>query len=486
MWQLEGVIRAVQGTALNVGHSQFTGISTDSRTIEKGDLFVPLKGPRFDGHAFIVEAFRRGAAGSLCDKGREKESGMTGGTVILVEDSNRALLDLARDKRAGISATFIALTGSNGKTTTKELLVRMMETAFPVAYNERNYNNRIGVSQTLLGIDFTSVCPNSRQHEFSGPYLARGNGSSGLADGRGDAIPSNWVIMELGTNNKGEIAELASIVKPDMSLITNINPSHLQGLGDLDGVFREKTDLFKATKDGGMLFINNDDPLLSSYKPEPGRPVHRFSMFGKGDSGLRVISDKGLAGFDIELRFGNETVRAATPLLGPHNLSNILAASAVARQAGVAAEAICTAIEGFQSYNGRFKSLTSRRGYTVIDDTYNANPASMEKAIVTLLGLPCKGKKIAVLGDMKELGEQTAHYHRELGRLLSKAGLALILLLGDQIRVVQDEVRNGHALFFPQSSSLISHVLEVAEKDDIILVKGSRALKMDGIVEGLL
>jgi UDP-N-acetylmuramoyl-tripeptide--D-alanyl-D-alanine ligase len=476
MWQLEEVIRAVNGTVLHAAEHLFVGISTDSRTIEKGELFVPLKGLNFDGHAFIREAFSRGAAGSLCEKGREKDLSGAPGTVILVEDTNEAFLDLARDRRARIDATFIALTGSNGKTTTKELLARMMETTFSIAYNQRNYNNRIGVSQTLLGIDFFALGQNPSMDDYSGRQPARG----------GDASPKKYVILELGTNHRGEIAELASLIKPDLSLITNVNPSHLQGLGDLEGVFREKIDLFRATKEGGVLFINKDDPLLASYKPEPRREVHRFSMLGKADSTLNVVNDKGLSGFDIELKLGKEVVTTSTPFLGRHNLYNILAAAAVAHQSGVAAQEIGSSIEGFQPYTGRFRSVQSTRGFTIIDDTYNANPASMEKAVATLLALPCEGKKIAILGDMKELGEQTAYYHRELGRLLSKARISLILLLGDQIRVVQDEVKNGHALFFQENSALLSHAIAVAEKDDIILVKGSRALRMDVIVEGLL
>jgi UDP-N-acetylmuramoyl-tripeptide--D-alanyl-D-alanine ligase len=463
MWQLEEVMRAVAGTPFHVSRDHFTGISTDSRTIQEGELFVPLKGPHFDGHGFIGEALSRGAGGSLCDKGREEGLSKVPGTIILVEDANQALLDLAGDKRARIDAAFIALTGSNGKTTTKELLALMMETTFPVAYNERNYNNRIGVSQTLLGIDLP---------------VSRGEGEK--------EVSRAFVIMELGTNNKGEIAELAALVKPDMSLITNVNPSHLQGLGDIEGVFREKTDLFRATKEGGLLFINKDDPRLSSFRSDRSHPIHRFSILGKADSTLHIRTDKGLLGFDIDLNLGGETVTAATSLLGIHNLYNILAAAAVAHEAGVSAERIAQAIERFQPYTGRFRSVTSTKGYTIIDDTYNANPASMEKAITTLLGLPCKGKKIAILGDMKELGEQTAYYHRELGRLLYKADIGLILLLGEQIREVQDEVRNGHALFFQERSALLDYVSGVARKDDIILVKGSRALKMDSIVEGLL
>lgn len=486
MWQLEEVIRAVNGIVLHTVQGSFTGVSTDSRTIQKGELFVPLKGPRFDGHAFIGDAFLRGAAGSICDKGREGELRGAAGTVILVEDANEALLDLARDRRARIGATFIALTGSNGKTTTKELLARMMETTFLVAYNQRNYNNRIGVSQTLLNIDFSASVPSRSQDDFSGPQSARGGGSDSFAGGGGDASAKKWVIMELGTNHRGEIAELAALVKPDMSLITNVNPSHLQGLGDLEGVFHEKTDLFRATKEEGILFINKDDPLLACYKPETKRHIHRFSMLTKADSTLDVLKDKGLLGFDISLKLGKETVTTSTPLLGRHNLSNILAAAAVAHQSGVAADKIGAAIEGFQPYAGRFKSVRSTKGYTIIDDTYNANPASMEKAVATLVSLPCKGKKIAILGDMKELGEQTAYYHRELGRLLAKTEISLILLLGDQIGVVQDEMKSGRAFFFHESSALLSHALETAEKDDIVLVKGSRALKMDEIVEGLL
>jgi UDP-N-acetylmuramoyl-tripeptide--D-alanyl-D-alanine ligase len=189
MWQLEEVIRAVNGKLHRCADSLFVGISTDSRTIQKGELFVPLKGPRFDGHAFIGDAFLRGAVGSLCDRGREGELRGAAGTVILVEDANEALLDLARDRRARIGATFIALTGSNGKTTTKELLARMMETTFPVVYNQRNYNNRIGVSQTLLNIDFSASVPSPSQDGLSGRESARGGGSDSFAGGGGRREP---------------------------------------------------------------------------------------------------------------------------------------------------------------------------------------------------------------------------------------------------------------------------------------------------------
>jgi UDP-N-acetylmuramoyl-tripeptide--D-alanyl-D-alanine ligase len=214
MWRLDDVLKAVHGTPLRIERKEFTAISTDSRTIKEGELFIPLVGPNFDGHGFVGEAYAKSGGGSLCQKNREATCERAGGTMILVEDTTKALLDLARDKRRQLKKPFIAITGSNGKTTTKEMLVHIMDGFAAVAYNEKNYNNHIGVSKTILSITGQPA----------------------------------YTILELGSNHPGEIAVLAELVEPGMSIITNINASHLEGLGDLDGVFREKISLFEGTK----------------------------------------------------------------------------------------------------------------------------------------------------------------------------------------------------------------------------------------------
>jgi UDP-N-acetylmuramoyl-tripeptide--D-alanyl-D-alanine ligase len=451
MWRLEDVLKAVHGTPLRIERDEFTAISTDSRTIKEGDLFIPLVGPSFDGHTFVRNAYKKSRGGSLCQK--NKKAGCQGvrGTIILVEDTTKALLDLARFKRKQLTATFIAITGSNGKTTTKELLVHMMS-GLDIAYNEKNYNNQIGISQALLSIPGQPA----------------------------------YCILELGTNHHGEIAVLAELVEPDFSTITNINASHLEGLGDLDGVFREKLSLFEGTKKGGTILINIDDPMLKDVAANPMRRAYTCAMNRHAAFMLSIDKDNNLEGFDIALSLRSEVVRTTTRLLGTHNLYNILAAAAIASVVGVSKETIAEKVATLESYPGRFKALKAKKGYTVIDDSYNANPASMEWAITTLEKLPCKGRKIAVLGEMKELGFQKTYHHKELGRLLKKSGLSAVMFLGKEAKAAFTEMNDGRAKFFDDKSALIAHVAGMVKKQDIILVKGSRTMKMDEIVEALV
>jgi len=452
MWLLEDVTSTVRGTPLRVERQVFTGVSTDSRNIRDGQLFIPLVGPNFDGHAFIDQAYIKSGGGSLCQKGKEGACGKAGGTIILVEDTTQALLDLARFRRLQLPAFFIAITGSNGKTTTKELLVRIMTGYAQTAYNERNYNNQIGVSQALLAIE------NQPQ----------------------------YCVLELGTNHPGEIALLAGLVAPDLSVITNVNASHLEGLGDVAGVLREKTSLFEGTKPDGVIFINLDDAALRPIAERPARRALTFGITNSADYTLSIDKERGLAGFDIRLSLRGESVATTTRLLGMHNLYNILTAAAIASHIGVPPRDIAERVASFEPYPGRFHAITSKKGYTVIDDAYNANPASMEWAITTLDKIPCNGKKIAILGDMKELGDKQEAYHRELGTLLKKSNLSAIIFVGDEMRAAFKAINNGRARIFPDIASLVEHVSGIAGRDDIILVKGSRAMHMDKIVEGLI
>lgn len=452
MWRLDDVLKAVRGTPLRVEREQFAAISTDSRSIREGELFIPLVGPNFDGHAFARDACIKSGAGSLCQKGREAACAHAGGTIILVEDTTKALLDLAHYKRKQLSGTFIAITGSNGKTTTKELLVHIMSGFASLAYNEKNYNNNIGVSQAILSV--------SGQPAFC--------------------------ILELGTNHPGEIAHLADLVEPDMSTITNINASHLEGLGDIAGVFREKVSLFERTKEGGAIFINIDDPALRPVAETPMRRAYTYAINLRADFMLSPEEAKGLGGFDLEISLRGEQVRTTTRLLGTHNLYNIVAAVSIAHVCGVPKQTIQERVATFEPYPGRFKAMVSKRGYTIIDDAYNANPSSMEWAIGTLEQLPCKGKKIAILGDMKELGEKNDHYHRELGRFLKRSSLSAILFFGEAARVAYDEIKNGRAKLFDDKRALIAYTAALAKQDDLILVKGSRTMSMNEVVEELL
>jgi len=452
MWPVENIAKGVNGVVHRAEKRVFSSISTDSRTIGSNEFFIPLKGPNFDGHLFIDKAYERSDGGSLCDRGRTEVYTKSRGTIILVEDTNQALLDLARFKREETSGTFVAITGSNGKTTTKELLVHLAGDRFTLAFNKKNYNNQVGVAKALLAI-------------IGHPQFG---------------------IFELGTNHPGEIESLSRMVQPHLSLITNVNPSHLEGLFDLEGVRREKLSLFESTLPGGTVFINKDDPSLASCETKSGVKATTFAIREKAECTLLVTTDKGLAGYDIALRFPGGEVTTTTHLLGRHNLYNVLAASVLAHGMGVPLEQIGEAIKTFSANSGRIRPLESRKGYVVIDDTYNANPASMESAINTISSLPCKGRRIAALGAMKELGEKTEGYHLELGQYLRNSSLSLILFIGEETRVAADAIGSGRAMHFPEKKALIGFLSEYLQRDDVVLVKGSRALGMDEIVEALI
>lgn len=455
MWHVDEVVKAVGGEALRIERETFAAVSTDSRTIGMGDLFIPLTGPNFDGHLFIGEAYRASQGGTLIEKGREEVYKDAPGTVILVDDTTQALLDLARWKRERLGATCIAITGSNGKTTTKEILVDMLKRSFSVANNEKNYNNLIGVSKSILAIE-------------------------------GEP---QFCVFELGTNAPGEIKRLARTVQPDASLITNINPSHLEGLGDIEGVLNEKLDLFYHTKEGGKVFVNADDPYILPRYRDARDTLRTACVFGieqETPFHLTVDKDLGWQGSDITLAFPDRKVSARTPLLGRHNLYNILAASALAHSAGLGADEIKAAVEGFGAFTMRFTPVKSTRGFIVVNDTYNANPASVEWAVRTLMDLPCRGKRVVILGDMRELGDKTAYYHRELGRFLKAAAVPVVILTGESVKETFGELGGERAILFEDRQRLIDYARGTITPDDIVLVKGSRLAHMEEIVEALI
>jgi UDP-N-acetylmuramoyl-tripeptide--D-alanyl-D-alanine ligase len=452
MWNVNEILKAVRGVAYRIERETFSGISTDSRSIAEGELFIPINGKTFDGHTFIVDANKRSNGGALCEKGREDMIREARGTVILVDDTTRALLDIAHYKRRLTKGTFIAITGSNGKTTTKEILVAIIGGGHQVHFNKKNFNNLIGVSTSILTIE--------GDHEF--------------------------LVFELGTNSRGEIRQLTEVTEPDVSLITNINPSHLQGLNDLEGVLEEKLDLFRHTKEGGHILVNADDPSLFPRYKDVGHVPHTFGMRNDVDFQLVVDEDRKWEGYDFALRFFGDSVKVRTNLLGRHNLYNILAASSIAYLVGISAAQIKDAVETFNPYAMRFKPIRAKQGYIVVDDSYNANPSSVQWAISTLSGLPCSGKRMAVLGDMKELGDKTAFYHEELGRFLKASNVDAVMLIGEEVKGVLKELNNGRAKLFDDKPSLIDYVKHQISGGDVVLIKGSRAAKMEDIVEALI
>ncbi len=453
MWHVDRILKIVKGTPFRIEREFFSSISTDSRSIREGELFIPLGGNNFDGHAFMQSAYDKSLGGSLCERDRQDVAKNTKGTVILVDNSLQALVNIAKYKRSQTKAKFIAITGSNGKTTTKEILVHIIRNSFAVHFNEKNYNNIIGVSKSIISMEGEpEVC-----------------------------------VFELGTNSRGEIETLADMVEPDISLITNINPSHLEGLTDLDGVLEEKLSLFKGTKEGGIIFLNTDDPyLLAGYKKDSRFIQYSFGIVHGADFNLAIVEDLGWKGYNISLKLSADTIKTNTALLGIHNLYNVLAAASIAHTLDAGTTHIARAIESFNSYSMRFRPVESKKGYIVVDDTYNANPSSVKWAIKTIMNLPCRGKRILILGDMKELGEKTPFYHKELGRFIRESGLQLVLLAGDYVRDTFDELDDNGAKMFESKKDLIGYASEHVNAGDVVLVKGSRMSKMEEIVEALI
>jgi UDP-N-acetylmuramoyl-tripeptide--D-alanyl-D-alanine ligase len=451
MWRLDEILEAVKGTVYRVEKDSFTDISTDSRTIGEGELFIPITGPSFDGHLFMEGAYEKSHSGALCEKKRENLCSKAPGTVILVEDTLEALLSLARYKREKLDTTCIAITGSNGKTTTKEILVNMMKESVTVHFNEKNFNNLIGVSKSILAIEGTP----------------------------------EFCVFEVGTNSPGEIRKLAETTIPDISLITNINPSHLEGLKTMEGILEEKLDLFYHTKEGGRVFINADDPyIMPRYKDLKRTPL-TFGIKAEALFHLTIDESFGWEGSQITITFPDDQLTTKTALLGTHNLYNILAASSIAYNIGIDKGIIGKAIETFTSYSMRFKPVVTGKGIAIIDDTYNANPSSVEWAIKTLLDLPAKGKKIVILGDMRELGEKSKEYHRQLGRFLKASDIPVTFLIGEEVKETYAELGKERARLFENKGSLVEYVSEQLHQGDTILVKGSRHSKMEEIVEAL-
>lgn len=451
MWRLEDIVRATKGTVLKKDREIFTNISTDSRTIGPGEFFVPILGKSFDGHAFIGKALERSLGGTLSRTDRPVPADARG-TIVLVEDTNQALLDLAGFRRRLLTGKMICITGSNGKTTTKEILVSMMKRRYTLHYNEKNLNNLVGVPLSILSIT-------------------------------GDP---EIVIMELGTNMPGEIKKLGVTCEPEMSLITNVNPSHLEGLFSMEGILEEKLDIFRHTRKDGILFVNADDPALVSRYREIGHRTITFGIERETDWRFDITRDLGWEGCEFQITAPSGKITARTSLLGRHNHYNLLAASAIAATAGVDHENISLAIEEFHSYDKRFEPQPSSNGYIIIDDTYNANPSSMHWAIKTLQSLPTRGKRVAILGGMKELGDQSARYHREMGSQLKAAhDIGLVLLLGEETLDTFSEAGNGKTRHFLDRNELITYAQSHLKSGDSVLVKGSRAFRMEEIVEAL-
>lgn len=449
---------ATAGKLQRVGNkSRFGEVVTDSTKVKPGSVFIALKGERFDGHRFVADAVARGAVCVIVHRAIAARSLGTV-TVVKVPDTLRALGALANYRRRQFSPLVLAITGSNGKTTTKEMLAAILEEASlkgqrlekKVLKTEGNFNNLVGLPLTLLRLR------------------------------KSDRV----AVVELGTNHPGEIARLARIADADLALVTSVAAAHLEGLRSLAGVAREKGALYQCVRADGAIAVNLDDPWVKKLAAKfPGKKI----TYGKGGA-LRAknIKLQDAKGVQITLQAGARECQVRLNYLGHHNVSNALGAAALALGAGASLSAVRRGLGKARPYAMRME-LQRWQGVAIINDAYNANPASMRAALRTLSQVPCRGQRIAVLGDMFELGRHSEREHRQMGKAAAEAKLQLLCLLGKQV----DAVRRGALaagmaaakIFIGKDHSDIAARLRGSLKTgDWLLVKGSRGMKMEKVI----
>ena len=445
-WQLSEIQRAIGGVLYGPDRA-IAGVSTDTRSIEPGQLFVALRGERFDGHDFLGQAIAAGA-GALLVAAAERLP--AGASALVVADTRVALGRIAAAWRARFNIPVIAVTGSNGKTTTKEMIAAILKAHFgdAVLATRGNLNNDIGLPLTLLGL----------------------NGGHRAA------------VIEMGMNHPGEIAYLAPLGAPTVAVITNAQRAHLEGLGDLNRVAREKGSIFAGLGAGGVAVVNADDAYAGLWRRMAGRnPLLTFGIERAADVRAAVRQQGLTTVLSLWAPVGQAELKLAVP--GRHNARNALAAAAACLAAGIPLAAVVAGLECFAGLKGRLQRRTGRAGAMVLDDTYNANPDSVRAGIDVLAATV--GRKVLVLGDMGEIGEASGQYHDEIGGYAKSQGIDRLLALGD---ASQQAVRNfgEGARHFCDIEKLIAAVNKELGPETTVLVKGSRFMKMERVADAIV
>ena len=428
----------------------FSSVASDSRSIGAGDLFFALRGTNFDGHEFVSAAAERGAVAAVVDA--QGASAISGSSLplITVEDTRVALGQLAAGWRARFDIPVIAVTGSNGKTTSKEMLTHILKASFGdcVLSTQGNLNNDIGLPLTLLKLRPT--------HQAA--------------------------VIEMGMNHPGEIAYLADLTRPTVALVTNAQRAHLAGMGSIESIAREKGSVFQYLKATGSAVFSADEPWGSLWKElsRDRRMIH-FS-FDREAEVQGIFQARGLCS-SLTIRIqGCDDVEVNLAIPGAHNARNALGAAAAAYAAGVTPQNIRTGLCSFQGVKGRLERHTGRNGATVLDDSYNANPDSVRAGIDVLAATV--GKKILVLGDMGEIGDMTGQFHDEVGGYAKSQGVDRLFALGDSSLLAAHNFGSG-GQHFKKIDELIRTLSEELTPETIVLVKGSRFMRMERVVQAI-
>lgn len=452
-WTLGELARHCGGRISGSPETRIESVSTDSRTLGRGALFVAIRGETHDGHDHLQDALARGASALLVS------SDSSAGPAIRVDDTVEALGRLARAHRASFSGPVIAITGSNGKTTTKELCANVLEAAGRrVRRTPGNLNNHIGLPLSVLAL----------------------------------APADEVLVVEMGMNHEGEIDHLARIAQPTVGAITNVAPAHLGPLGSLEAIARAKGELFARIRPDGVAVVNADDPNCVAQSARfAGRKLRFGSTAGVEVRGHSVTSEAGAAHYTLECGSGSVGIRMRVP--GRHLVEDGLCAAAAALASGALGAdplaAIRGGLEGFSGVPGRVALRESPEGVRVLDDTYNANPHSVARALETLAQLRGSGRAIAVLGDMLELGDETARLHAEVGSEAAAAGVAVLIAVGPLSRETARGARASGlstSLECDDAETAVELVRKHARPGDVVLVKASRGMRLERVVTRLL
>ena len=456
LFTVDEVVAATGGRLVQTGSvAGFAGVSIDSRTCLPGSLFIAIEGEHHDGHDFVPEVIRRGAAGAMVRKGAPPPPNpISGGHRIEVADTAAALGDLAAFRRRACPAHIAAVVGSNGKTSVKEMAASILVQTRRTLKTEGNYNNLIGLPLTLLRLEPV--------HEAA--------------------------VVELGMNTPGEIARLAAIASPDVGCITNISEAHVGGFGSVEAVAREKGEILSGLRPEGTFVTNADDPRTAALCDRwPGRTL----TFGSSPSArvaLEEAREAGPEGLDLRLRVEGETLEVSLHYLGAHNGTNAAAAAAIGLAMGTSLEAIHSGLEAARPLPGRLRPVRLARGGVCLDDTYNANPASVEAALRTLRRLAGEAPCTAILGDMLELGDRAGELHEAIGRLAGRLGVGRLIVLGEHASSMAAGARaaglgSDRVVECLEPDECGAAIGELAGPEQWILVKGSRAMGMERFVE---
>lgn len=447
---IDEILHACGATPFNCNKvAGISGITTDSRKLQQGDMFIALKGEKFDGHEYAEAAIKNGATLVLTQQKLKDDI-----PYILVADTMQALHKLAKHYKSKFDIPFVAITGSSGKTTTKDMIASVLSEKYNVLKTEGNFNNAIGLPITLFRLE--------KKHEIC--------------------------VVEMGMSSLGEIEALAEIVRPNVGVITNVGTAHIEKLQSRENILKAKTEMFTYFNSSNTAIINGDNDMLQKLDNKAYKIIS-YGLESNNQCKAENVIEKGEAGIDFDMVYQGLREFYQVPMPGIHNVYNALSAICVAKIYGLDKNQINAGLAKFKPSKMRMEIFQGILNTKVINDVYNANPDSMMAAINVLASMEAAGRKICILGDMFELGEFAEAEHRKIGRFAMEKGIDLLLAVGkmasETIKGASMAGTNQQLYCFDSNEEVINNLKAIIKQQDMILIKGSRGMNMENIVESL-